>query len=114
MDKIEQNAAQALERIAGMRDEQHIDPTKATRLDERQGILNDRADIRLEMGSTSAITNTGRPPHFYRLKAKGPQQSTRIMDRENRCNQAPLIPDLTDDLCAPGNFDLWNENLLDG
>ena len=66
------------------------------------------------MGSPSAIADPGRPPHLYRLKTEGTQQGTRIMDRENSRYQAPLIPDLTDDVCAPGDCDLWNESLLDG
>jgi hypothetical protein len=76
-----------------MGDDENVGNVEAASLEKGENVANDGADIGLQVHSAIASIHPGWPPHLDREKAKGAQQSARVVDWKNgRYRIPPLLP----------------------
>ena len=91
VEKVNQEAAQALERVARVRDDDEVNLVQATRLKKGERVADDRAYVRLQVCGPKTGVHTGRAPDLDRENAKGSQESTRRVNRQHRGDQPPAL-----------------------
>ncbi len=96
-DEIDQDAAQPLERVAGVGDDDEVDGIESAHLEEREGVLDDRADVGLEVSGSVAGVHSRRPPHLDGKDVKGPQEGAGIVNRKNGGYRCALLFMVADD-----------------
>jgi hypothetical protein len=91
MDKVNQDTAEALERVARMGNEDEVNHIQSARLKKRESVAGDGAHVRLQVRGAETGIHTGRPPDFNGENVKGSQESARIMNGERRGDQLAAL-----------------------